>query len=609
MILTRQLNCRLFFDRENELKPIKMTFISVLVVAAVYMLALLMQPSGTFWITDCGNKFILVQNMDRTGSINIDYPAADIDPEGQFFPKADFHFQRIGDKFQSFYPPYYPWFGLQAWRIAGIIGLGLLSMLSMLVVIWLSTAIADRMGIEDRWRMTVPVLAFCTPFFFYSQVFWEHGFSMIFSSLAFILLLTCVDCEKNSEDSQKGRGYLLMAVAGILMGVSCIFREESYLFFGATGLAMLLMRVPVRRLAAYGMAWAVTLVPVWLWQYSIYGNIMGVHAVGYRSLSKYSVAETLFDKVMLKISNFYVFLLEFGATAPPPSKWFIIAAVPAAILILLGIYTSNKRKVFRVSRSVLTIVCALLSLGMVLLLLRNDAPVINTLFTKGVIAGSPFLLLIFCYGREVWGHNLRLKFALITSAIFAVVTCLVLNQGVLGVIWGARHFLVLFPVLVPLAVLAFNRFVKDESGKLIKLNVIGAAGLLLASFLIQGHAVRTLYVKKFASRRVINTLAATKPQVIVSDVHWLTEDCAPLFFQKKFMQVKNDKELIDLITLLKRKNVKKFTLVLSSEPQFRCLSNYGLKLFEQRVEITGQQIIKNPKAGFMNIIVSECRFR
>ncbi len=592
------------------MKPLKITLVVMLAVTAVYLLILLMQPSGSFWITDCGNKFILVQNMNRTGSINIAYPSADIDPDGRFFPKADFHFQRVGDKFQSFYPPYYPWLGLQAWRLAGTAGLSLLSMLSMLVVIWLSTVIADRMGIKDQWRITVPVLAFCTPFFFYSQVFWEHGFSIIFSSLAFILLLKWgPGNSREDQETLQGRGYLFMALAGILMGISCIFREESYLFFGAAGLAMLLMRVPVRRLAVYGASWAVALTPAWLWQYSTYGNIMGIHAVGYRSLAQYSVADTLFDKVMLKISNFYVFLLEFGATAPPPSKWFIAAALPAAILILLGIYTSNKRRSFRISRSVLAIICALISLIMVVLLYRNDAPVINTLFTKGVIAGSPFLLLIFCYGREMWGENIRLKFALITSAIFAVVTCLALNQGVLGVIWGARHFLVLFPVLVPLAVWAFNRFVVDASGRLIKINAIGAAGLLLASLLIQGHAVRTLYIKKNASSKVIETLALTKPQIIVSDVHWLAEDCAPLYFKKHFMQIRNDRDLIDLVALLKRNGIKQFTLALSARPQFRRLTNYGLKQFMNRVDIVGQQVVKSPGAKFMDLIISECRIR
>ena len=91
-------------------KPCRYDVMLPLAALAVIMTGVAwLLPHDSFWITDGGNKFILLQNLLRHSTTVIAYPAADIDPEGQFFPDGGFHFQRVGGHFQSFYPPYYPW--------------------------------------------------------------------------------------------------------------------------------------------------------------------------------------------------------------------------------------------------------------------------------------------------------------------------------------------------------------------------------------------------------------------------------------------------------------------------------------------------------------------
>ncbi|MBN2641333.1 MAG: hypothetical protein JXR78_06760, partial [Victivallales bacterium] len=70
------------------MSPGKITVLMLSGVLLIYLSAFVLLPSGAFWITDGGNKFILIQNMERFGSINIDYPARDIDPEKRFFLRA-----------------------------------------------------------------------------------------------------------------------------------------------------------------------------------------------------------------------------------------------------------------------------------------------------------------------------------------------------------------------------------------------------------------------------------------------------------------------------------------------------------------------------------------
>lgn len=586
------------------MNPGRITVLMLSGVLLVYLLAFVLLPSGAFWITDGGNKFILIQNMERFGSINIDYPARDIDPEKRFFPRADFHFQKVGDNIQSFYPPYYPFLALGAYKLLGINGLMLLSLLSMMVVVYLSVIIADALGVDDRWRWTVPVVALCTPFFFYSQVFWEHAFSMIFSSMAFILIL------KSGvwENGPARRIRIFMLLAGGLMGFSGIFREESYIFFGAVGLSMLLLRVKFRHLAVFGCAWAAVLCPLWIYQYMAYGHVLGIHAVGYNALAAQSSAGGIWDRIILKFSNFYVFLYQFDVTAPPPSKWYMLAALPAILLTFFGICFRNTRTMF-VVKSMLAGLYATVSVVLTMLLAGNNDPAINTLFTKGLIAGSPFLLLPLMFFRDLWRKNIRIRFVLMIAVIFAAVTCLFLNQGVLGVIWGARHFLVLFPLLAPVSVWAARKFAESCTTRFSGYAVLTVAVLFMSSLLIQAIAVRTIYIKKTASNMIMDALRSAPAAVVATDIHWLNEDCAPLYFEKQFMQLLSDRDLFDLIAALKSKGVDKFNLVLSLQPQFRVFTNAGMARFHEYVEITAHREIRPPRAGFMDVILVECRIR
>ncbi|MBN2641433.1 MAG: hypothetical protein JXR78_07265, partial [Victivallales bacterium] len=435
-------------------------------------------------------------------------------------------------------------------------------------------------------------------------VFWEHAFSMIFSSIAFILIL------KSGvwENGPARRIRIFMFLAGGLVGFSGIFREESYIFFGAVGLSMLFLRVKFRHLAVFGCAWAAVLCPLWIYQYMAYGHVLGIHAVGYNALAAQSPAGGILDRIILKFSNFYVFLYQFDVTAPPPSKWYMLLALPAVLLTFCGICFRTTRLMF-VVKSILAGLCATMSVVLTILLAGNNDPAINTLFTKGFIAGSPFLLLPLMFFHDLWRENIRIRFVLMITVIFSLVTCLFLNQGVLGVIWGARHFLVLFPLLVPVAILAARKFSKSRTTRFPGYAVLTVALLFVSSLLIQTIAVRTIYIKKNASNMIMDALRSMPSAVVATDIYWLNEDCAPLYFEKQFMQLLSDRDLFDLIAALKSKGVDKFNLVLSLQPHFRVFTNAGMARFNKYVEIIGHREIRPPHAGFMDVILVECRIR
>ena len=77
-------------------------FTAALLTLGVLALISLAFQQLPLWITDNGNKYIVMRNFAEHGTTAIKHPA----PE--FFPDGNFHFVRHRGKIRSFYPEYYP---------------------------------------------------------------------------------------------------------------------------------------------------------------------------------------------------------------------------------------------------------------------------------------------------------------------------------------------------------------------------------------------------------------------------------------------------------------------------------------------------------------------
>ncbi len=575
---------------------------SLVVTAVIFGVISWLLPHDSFWITDGGNKFILIRNLAQTGSTNIVYPAADIDPEGTFFPDGGFHFQRVNGGFQSFYPPYFPWLCAQLFKFGGAAAVFALSLISGLVCIWLSLGIAKTMRLAVPVPLLTATTAFATPLLFYSLVLWEHTFSIVFAAAALLLIL------KVRFFSVSTKAIYWYIAAGLLLAVSSFFREESYILFGAVGLALLLMRTPLRSLAALGVSWALAMLPLWWYQYHVYGHVLGSHALGYQALSQKIHVSGVWEQIFLKITNLYVFLFKFQAGAPPPDLTGALLIIPLVLLALVSLLLPEKKFKFMMTAMLLPL-CAGCVLILTVMLFRNDDPIINTLFTQGLLTAVPLLTVLLAGARQLWKEQPVFRFILLTWAIFTLTVCVFLNQGELGLIWGPRHFLVLMPLLMPLAVYALIRLKDAGRGSLGQVVFIAAVGMFALATAIQIHGVVTLYRKKQASSQVVEAIKKNPDPVIVTDIFWLGEDCGAIFFEKKILQIDSDHELQRLILKLREKGVETFTLVLSSQPLYRSLTNDAVSWLLTKVDPVSQQQIVSPRAGFMGVIITRCHIK
>ena len=419
----------------------KQTTLAILIVIPAYGFICNLLPNNSFWITDGGNKFIQLQNFERNLRINIEYPSADIDPKLEFFPYAGHHFHNIDGKIYSFYPFYFPLISILNYKLFGYFGLYLIPLLSTLLCM-LAMQLIKEIKLDDKYGVGILALAFSTPMFFYGQTFWEHVPSVLLSTVSVYLIMRIIF--NNSKST------LLLITIGILLGLSAILREEGYTLTLAIFISLLFVTRQKKKLLLPLIGWLVIILPFWLFQFMLYGHPLGFHFVVYSAMK--SGEWSFIQFVSSKISNYFFYIFCFHESAQVN-----ILLIPYIAATIFGLFVSNSTSNKTRLKLAILISSALTASILTVLLLYHDNPVINTRNTQSLIGSTPFLLLaIVNFGIMLRSQDFQIKFLTCCSLIFMIINCLVLNQKDVGIIWGPRHFLHLYPLLVPLAIYSFR---------------------------------------------------------------------------------------------------------------------------------------------------------
>ena len=84
------------FFRENPVLSALLASAVILAVASAYL------PAAPVWITDVGNKYIIMRNFAETGKLESRHHVPGT------FPTGGFHFQKTEKGYRSFYPEQFP---------------------------------------------------------------------------------------------------------------------------------------------------------------------------------------------------------------------------------------------------------------------------------------------------------------------------------------------------------------------------------------------------------------------------------------------------------------------------------------------------------------------
>ncbi|UDQ96485.1 hypothetical protein AAEX28_05330 [Lentisphaerota bacterium WC36G] len=547
------------------------TVATLIVIFVVYLTIIFQMPANGYWVTDSGNKAISAQSMAKFGTISINYPAAGIDKNGDFFPYSYFHFTKLADgKIYSFYPFYYSAVNAFSYDfIAGslyifIINSALFFSLTFAILVLMQKNLHLRF---PPWALIITT-ALITPCFFYSLVVWEYGLATLLTSLSLLYILKYYTSQHNFN----------LFLAGIVLGLGCYIREECFFIGIAIGLVFLYQKISIKRIFSYSIGAIIATVPFFIINKIVYGSILGIHAVGYSKLNEFAdngaqPANIIFEKLL----NFYIYLLSIEPNSPQKYSpevlnKIIIISLPVVALFLVGFINKNSKAIKNIKISALCL-AAISSLYISTSYLNSNEPILNTLFSKGLFGMVPILIIALIGSNYIFQKKCskRIQFLYLICIVYTIILCLTLNQGVPGIIFGPRHFLILIPSMMLLTIYTGGKFISTLNQNQKGLTLLSVAILGFSSLLIEFAAVSTLYQKKIYISDIATKLQRNQQQFnnqyVVSDVFWLAQEFGSVFYDKniKFLAANKSSDLPRIITLMKKNNVRNFTLIVNKE--------------------------------------------
>jgi hypothetical protein len=510
----------------------KRLLLALAVTATIYAaLAFLILPQAAFFSSDSGLKLIQVQNLaaKRWSDFTLDYPGREVDPELRYVPiNNPPAFIREGELY-AVYPVTFPLLTTPLYRILGYAGLYIIPLTSgllTLVITWWLARLTGGGGVSS-----IVVLGLCSPLVFYSVVFWDHTLGTMLSTLAIAVVV------KNLENAWKP----WLVAGGILVGLAVWVRSEMYVMGLVMTVALFLLasrRFVYTLSLCLGMLLA--LVPLWIFQFLVYGDLIGPH-VGHLAWLAEEVPVTT-DRVAI----IYHTLLE-GNSSPALSFLYIMAFVASAMLIR----SSTLRR-----RNVLIIV----NFGILAIVtIPNILEASGGRPLGGLITTAPFLVFGFTslLNSSVGQRN---RFLLAIGLGYTALVC-VLTPVDPGLQWGPRFLLPIFPLL---AVVATNNFrALETAGDLRSERLLRACfvSTVAISLVVQVAGLRTLYIIKARDRDLIQHTGQLDAVHILSDEYGYAQYTAPLFFEKEFFYVRNQGDYQRLTETLVSHDISRYAFV------------------------------------------------
>jgi hypothetical protein len=446
-----------------------------------YLVVIYVTPNDAYWIVDCGAKALLAERLVETRftTLDLDYPAAALDPGGEAFPIPPPFAVPRGDAFVSHYPPAYPAVAAPFLVALGPPGLRLPAALgaaacAFLFAVWTTPVFGRRPAVAGGLA-----LALATPLFFYGVTVWEHSLTVALP-LGAVTLLT-------------RRTPTRLLLAGFLVGAACWFREELVLALPALGFACFVCDRELRAAALVFMGAAPALAGLALFNSAAFGHPLGVH-VAYNVHALPPLAESVRD--------FGALVAGLGAT---PAEGIALAGGTVASL-LLGVFVARGDRALPACAAAASLLGIGAWLRGSLAIFSAEIPFVELVRFNGFAVQMPLVCLA---GIGAARFRRRAELAPLRLGVVAGVGFLALAMAFRvtlsdfssGGHWGPRMLLPALPALVALAIAAVQRAaVSGACGR----RLVPAAwiALVAAGLLSSGLATKLLMAQKLEAREL-----------------------------------------------------------------------------------------------------------
>ena len=517
---------------------------------------------GTLGFVDASAKFWQTESLAR-GQASLIYPSAHLDPDFRYIPDA--YVALVDGKPYTTYLNVFCLLAAGVWPLLGRWGCNLIGLLAgaltMLALLWLACR-EKMLARKDAWLLVL-VLWVTTPLLVYSILPLEHLLAGAFAAGAFLAV--------RPERSE----YRLwrLGAAGALLALAALTRGECYLLALAMGLAVMWLR---RRsgmramLAAGGAMFAGGVVVLGIW-FAIFPMTM--------ALGKVAMARSSGEMPMGTLTRLW-HLLFYAHPGPAVTSiigeyWanWISVTVGVSLLsgVVLGVAAGAKRSWLRH----VAMAALLVGLGLGLVCWRVE----GLLVVCPVLLGAVFLV----RSRETFANTTSVLVAA-TSLLFGLLVWMLIPSA------GASQFgpRFLIPVVVPLAAVAFctiRNHLEHHPDRYMTAMLVLA---LLAGCLTEAKGVLRYRRGGDIAFTTENTLAEVPSPLVVfppfQDGFYIYRAPKALV-NTPVLQARNDEEFIEIVGLLRRNEVREFSLICtqaSAEARQDLLRLLGVEVLRTR---------------------------
>ncbi len=561
-------------------------FLSVLLVAALYLAALVAMPPEGLTQHDAGAKYLQVRNLRLapTGlDWSVNYPARSLDPELRFVPFRDRQHYIDGGRIYLQWPIFLGLLTRIPWKVMGFWGLYVVPLLMGLGTLWAAYRLALKAGVAPRlaWA-AIPLLGLATPISIYSLLFFEHTLAALLVTLSLLSGLVAVRSEQPAS-----RALWLNAA---FLAVAIYFRSELYVLALVTALvyAYMAWRGGTWRRALWHWvgAFAVSLVPLWAFYAITEGTILPLHAIWYFQGSDGGSASGGIElpavryiaSAGLRVVPDFLFGPQWFPSSPRFPFWAeMVGLLGLALCALPGLARLLRVRGARGRWRLLVLGLGLLLLAVPSLFALLSGELYYNL--HGFLLASPFVALALWPASsesrqsrpeshppmtpQSWLQTVTLLYVGLHALIISVLSGL-------GPIsrheWGQRYLLPAYPALVVLALLVITRIVEAHRGRGERpyraASVLATSALVLLGVLLSVRG----YAATFTERTQVvawQTLAGSLPgrEPIVTDVWWLPLNLAPVFYTRPIMLAEGDERLGEWARQMQERGVTGFGLM------------------------------------------------
>jgi hypothetical protein len=493
-------------------------------------------------------------------SVTIPYPGSALDPAFSFFPLVPPFVFRVGTEWQGVFPTAVALLNAACLTL-GTKGLVLLSVAAGGSTVFWSSWILGR---DSRW-VVGPLLAAATCFWFYAVLPWEHAPAAAFSTAAVVLVL-------DARSSRK------MVVAGLLLGMAIVLREESLLLIPGILVMAWWRGTSHAALAAFTLACAFPSVSMIAADVGIFGRPAAAHLrhradpLEWLGLVRESALPRLEGESLASRIDFVVHEWLLGVHGPAYSVVFLSA------LILIGV---TRREQWRVWGSV---IAAAIVLG---LAVRDLAALIpHPDFVPGLLRLSPVLIFAALPCASIGRCDRRRLEILVTAGVYLAAMLLVANTTG-GASLGPRLLIPILPLLTAAAWDGLESY--RTSGHLSPLyRITWGLGLALVatSVLMQSVAVRAYVTFNRVEREAVRWVRDS-PEAVVVDSPFTTSVVAPVYLDRPVFRAETQQDAASLAARLALAGVRGMLLVSRAE--------------QQRLEFAPFSLVQTRRAGHTTV--------